>query len=163
MGWKPESGFLMYRWNGFDEALFLYLLGLGSPTHPLSKGSYGQWTSTYEWREIYGQGFLYSGPLFTHQISHPWIDFRGIQDDYMRGKGIDYFESSRRAALAQQRRRLGTGQGGAGTAVAVELASGFTVAHGCSPSKRGPCNQRPETGLVAQSKPELGQLLLDLI
>ncbi len=101
-GWKPESGFLPYRWQGFDEALFLYLLGLGSPTHPLPKESYVQWTSTYEWREIYGQEFLYSGPLFTHQISHLWIDFRGIQDDYMRGKKTDYFENSCRATLVQQ-------------------------------------------------------------
>ncbi len=102
LGWKPESGFLPYRWQGFDEALFLYLLGLGSPTHPLPTESYVQWTSTYEWRKIYGYEFLYSGPLFTHQISHLWVDFRGIQDDYMRGRGIDYFESSRRAALVQQ-------------------------------------------------------------
>ena len=101
-GWKPESGFLPYRWQGYDEALFLYLLGLGSPTHPLPKESYVQWTSTYEWRKIYGHEFLYSGPLFTHQISHIWIDFRGIQDDYMRGKGIDYFENSRRATYVQQ-------------------------------------------------------------
>jgi hypothetical protein len=101
-GWRPESGFLPYRWQGYDEALFLYLLGLGSPTHPLPKESYLQWTSTYEWRKIYGHEFLYSGPLFTHQISHIWIDFRGIQDDYMRGKGIDYFENSRRATYVQQ-------------------------------------------------------------
>ena len=101
-GWKPESGFLPYRWQGYDEALFLYLLGLGSPTHPLPTESYVQWTSTYEWRKIYGHEFLYSGPLFTHQISHIWIDFRGIQDDYMRGKGIDYFENSRRATYVQQ-------------------------------------------------------------
>ena len=101
-GWKPESGFLPYRWQGYDEALFLYLLGLGSPTHPLPKKSYVQWTSTYEWRKIYGHEFLYSGPLFTHQISHIWIDFRGIQDDYMRGKSIDYFENSRRATYVQQ-------------------------------------------------------------
>lgn len=101
-GWRPESGFLPYRWQGYDEALFLYLLGLGSPTHPLPKESYVQWTSTYEWRKIYGHEFLYSGPLFTHQISHIWIDFRGIQDDYMRGKGIDYFENSRRATYVQQ-------------------------------------------------------------
>ena len=101
-GWKPESGFLPYRWQGYDEALFLYLLGLGSPTHPLPKESYVQWTSTYEWRKIYGHEFLYSGPLFTHQISHIWIDFRGIQDDYMRGKSIDYFENSRRATYVQQ-------------------------------------------------------------
>jgi hypothetical protein len=102
MGWKPETGFLPYRWQGFDEALFLYMLALGSPTHPLPTESYAQWTSTYEWRELHGHGFLYSGPLFTHQISHLWIDFRGIQDQYMRQKGIDYFESSRRAALVQQ-------------------------------------------------------------
>ncbi len=101
-GWKPESGFLPYRWQGYDEALFLYLLGLGSPTHPLPTESYVQWTSTYEWRKIYGHEFLYSGPLFTHQISHIWIDFRGIQDDYMRGKSIDYFENSRRATYVQQ-------------------------------------------------------------
>ena len=101
-GWRPESGFLPYRWQGYDEALFLYLLGLGSPTHPLPKESYLQWTSTYEWRKIYGHEFLYSGPLFTHQISHIWIDFRGIQDDYMRGKCIDYFENSRRATYVQQ-------------------------------------------------------------
>jgi hypothetical protein len=81
LGWKPESGFLPYRWQGYDEALFLYLLGLGSPTYPLPKESYTQWTSTYEWKKIYGHEFLYSGPLFTHQISHLWIDFRGIQDD----------------------------------------------------------------------------------
>ncbi len=68
LGWQPESGFLPYRWKGYDEALFLYLLGLGSPTHPLPKDSYAQWTSTYEWREIYGHEFLYSGPLFTHRF-----------------------------------------------------------------------------------------------
>ncbi len=102
LGWKPESGFLPYRWQGYDEALFLYLLGLGSPTHPLPKESYPQWTSTYEWRNVNGHEFLYSGPLFTHQISHIWIDFRGIQDDYMRGKNIDYFENSRRATYVQQ-------------------------------------------------------------
>ncbi|HEX4056093.1 MAG TPA: glucoamylase family protein [Tepidisphaeraceae bacterium] len=102
MGWNPESGFLSYNWQGYDEALFLYLLGLGSPTHPLPTESYTQWTSTYQWRKIYGHEFLYSGPLFTHQISHIWIDFRGIQDDYMRGKNIDYFENSRRATYVQQ-------------------------------------------------------------
>lgn len=101
-GWKPESGFLPYRWKGYDEALFLYLLGLGSPTYPLPKESYLEWTSTYEWKEMYGYEFLYAGPLFTHQISHLWIDFRGIQDDYMRGKKSDYFENSRKATLVQQ-------------------------------------------------------------
>ena len=101
-GWKPESGFLKYRWEGYDEALLLYMLGLGSPTHPLPESSYSAWVSTYEWKNIYGYDYLYSGPLFTHQLSHIWIDFRGIQDAFMRDKGIDYFENSRRATYAQQ-------------------------------------------------------------
>ena len=96
-GWKPESGFLKYRWEGYDEALLMYALGLGSPTYPLPKESYPACTSTYQWREIYGHEFLFGSSLFIHQFSHLWIDFRGIQDDFMRDKGIDYFENSRRA------------------------------------------------------------------
>jgi len=101
-GWKPESGFLPWRWEGFDEALVLYVLGLGSPTHPLPVESYAAWSSTYEWKTSYGHDYLYAGPLFTHQISHVWIDFRGIQDAYMRDKGIDYFENTRRATYVQR-------------------------------------------------------------
>jgi hypothetical protein len=101
-GWKPETGFLPYRWEGYDEALLLYALGLGSPTFPLSPESYAAWASTYQWKEIYGYEYLYSGPLFTHQLSHLWIDFRGIQDAFMRERGIDYFENSRRATYVQQ-------------------------------------------------------------
>lgn len=101
-GWDPERGFLPYRWEGYDEALLLYVLGLGSPTHPLPEESYGAWLSTYIWKQCSGQEFLYAGPLFIHQLSHVWIDFRGIQDSFMRDHGIDYFENSRRAAYAQR-------------------------------------------------------------
>ena len=101
-GWKPKSGFLKYRWQGYDEALLLYILGLGSPTHPLPESSYAAWTSTYTWASCYGYEYLYAGPLFTHQLSHVWIDFRDIQDAFMRDKGIDYFENSRRATYVQQ-------------------------------------------------------------
>lgn len=101
-GWKPESGFLKCRWEGYNEALLLYILGLGSPTHPLPEASYAAWTSTYQWENCYGYEYLYAGPLFTHQLSHVWIDFRGIQDPYMRGKGIDYFENSRRATYVHR-------------------------------------------------------------
>ncbi len=101
-GWKPERGFLKYRWEGYNEALIVYLLGLGSPTFPLPVESYSAWASTYEWKEIYGREFLYGSSLFVHQYSHQWIDFRGIQDVFMRDKGIDYFENSRRATYVQQ-------------------------------------------------------------
>ena len=102
-GWKPERGFLKYRWEGYDEALLLYVLGLGSPTHPLPDASYAAWLSTYAWKKLYDCEFVYAGPLFIHQLSHVWIDFRGIQDKYMRNKSSDYFENSRRATCMQQR------------------------------------------------------------
>lgn len=101
-GWRPETGFIRYRWNGYNEALLLYALGLGSATHPLPKKSYSAWTKTYKWKKLYSHEFLYAGTLFIHQLSHIWIDFRGIQDAFMREKKIDYFENSRRAAYVQQ-------------------------------------------------------------
>jgi hypothetical protein len=101
-GWKPECGFLPYRWEGYDEALLLYILALGAPVYPLQQSSYDAWASTYEWKNCYGYDYLYSGSLFTHQLSHVWIDFRDIQDAFMRTKGIDYFENSRRATYIQR-------------------------------------------------------------
>ena len=101
-GWKPESGFLSYRWEGYDEAVLLYILGLGSPTFPLAPESYAAWSSTYEWKDIYGYEFIYGGPLFIHQYSHIWLDFRAIQDAFARAKGIDYCENSRRATYIQR-------------------------------------------------------------
>jgi len=101
-GWRPESGFLPHRYRGYDEGLLLYILGLGSPTNPLPPESYRAYCETYEWKKIYGQSLLYSGPLFTHQLSHMWIDFRGIRDDFMREHNSDYFENSRQATFVQQ-------------------------------------------------------------
>ena len=101
-GWRPESGFIPHRWQGYDEGLLLYILGLGSPTHPLHPQSYAAYTATYEWKKIYGRELLYSGPLFTHQLSHMWVDFRGIRDDFMRQHDSDYFQNSRQATFVQQ-------------------------------------------------------------
>ncbi len=105
MGWKPESGFLGYgQWVGYNEAMILYLLALGSPTHPVPASAWSAWTSGYppQWQTQYGQTYLTFPPLFGHQYSHCWIDFRGAWDAYMAGKGITYFENSRRATLAQR-------------------------------------------------------------
>jgi hypothetical protein len=101
-GWKPKTGFIKYRWSGYSEALILYVLGLASRTYPLPEESYREWTKTYQWKKIYGHEFLYAGPLFIHHLSHMWIDFRGIQDEYMRSKALNYFENSRRAVYVQQ-------------------------------------------------------------
>jgi len=101
-GWKPECGFLHYGWEGYSEAILLYVLGLGSPTHPLTDQSFPAWTVTYQWENLYGYDFLYAGPLFIHEFSHAWIDFRGIRDAFMREKDCDYFENSRRATYVQR-------------------------------------------------------------
>ena len=101
-GWKPECGFLNYGWDGYNEGLILYVLALGSPTHPLKLDHYAAWTATYQWENLYDIDFLYAGPLFIHQFSHAWIDFRGIRDDFMREKQCDYFENSRRATEVQR-------------------------------------------------------------
>ncbi|MGH7506888.1 MAG: glucoamylase family protein [Longimicrobiales bacterium] len=102
MAWRPERGFGDYDYDGYDEAMFLYVLALGSPTHPVEPESWTEFTSTNEWLTFYGQEHVNFAPLFGHQYSHVWIDFRGIQDAYMRGRGIDYFENSRRATIAQR-------------------------------------------------------------
>jgi hypothetical protein len=101
-GWRPENGFIPYRYQGYDEGLLLYILGLGSPTHPIPAESYQAYCATYEWKKIYERELLYSGPLFTHQLSHMWIDFRDIRDEFMRARNSDYFENSRQATFVQQ-------------------------------------------------------------
>jgi hypothetical protein len=102
MGWKAGAGFSSYGWEGYSEAMLLYILGLGSPTYPLPVESYRAWTTSYQWENLYDIDFLFAAPLFVHQLSHVWIDFRGIQDAFMREKRSDYFDNSRRATLVQQ-------------------------------------------------------------
>ena len=96
-GWKPECGFLHYGWEGYNEATILYVLGLGSPTFPLTPSGYKSWGLTYQWENLVDNDVLYSGPLFTHLFSHAWIDFRGIRDAFMREKRSDYFENTKGA------------------------------------------------------------------
>jgi hypothetical protein len=104
LAWSPEEGFHAMDWRGYNEAMLLYVLALGSPTHPIADAAWTAWTSTYDrsWGTYYGQTHLSFAPLFGHQYSHVWIDFRGILDAYMQRHGIDYFENSRRATLAQR-------------------------------------------------------------
>ncbi|MEX1187564.1 MAG: glucoamylase family protein [Gemmatimonadaceae bacterium] len=102
MGWRPERGFINYHWEGYNEAMIVYVLAFASPTHPIDPAAWSAWTANYKWASFHGYEHVNFPPLFGHQYSHMWIDFRGVQDEYMRGKGIDYFENSRRATLAQR-------------------------------------------------------------
>jgi hypothetical protein len=102
MGWHPEKGFIDSDWHGYNEAMLLYVLALGSPTHAVQPDVWPVWTKTYDWQPFYGQTHVNFDPLFGHKYSHVWIDFRGIGDPYMRDKGIDYAENSRRATYANR-------------------------------------------------------------
>jgi hypothetical protein len=105
MGWDPKRGFKDFiDYHGYDEAMLMVLLALGSRTHAVGAGAWPAFCSTYErtWGSFMGHTHLGGAPLFWHQYSHVWVDFRGLQDDFMRARGLDYFENSRRATLAQQ-------------------------------------------------------------
>ena len=105
MGWRPERGPETHDWIGYNEGMIVYILALGSPTHPVDEEAWTKgWAAELEedWASFYGQEHLTFEPLFGHQYSHIFVDFRGLQDHFMAQKGIDYFENSRRAALAQK-------------------------------------------------------------
>jgi hypothetical protein len=96
-GWSPESGFLPYRWDLYSEHMMLYLLGMGSLTHPLPVSAWNAWKRTlFEY-----EGLRYIGsyaPLFIHQYSQAWFDFRGKRDRF-----ADYFQNSIIATEAHRR------------------------------------------------------------
>src|SRR5207245_11389680 len=96
MGWTPEKRFLSARWEHYCELMMIYLLGIGSPTHPLPASSWNAWKRTV----IKYQGIEYiSGddPIFTHQYSQAWFDFRNKKDSY-----ANYFENSVKATKAHK-------------------------------------------------------------
>jgi hypothetical protein len=99
-GWKDETGFIKNRWDDYSEASILYILGIGSETYPL------EWKSWYAWKRTYTtyKNYKYLAavpPLFIHQYSHAWIDFRGKRERY-RNYNTDYYENSVKASRAQR-------------------------------------------------------------
>jgi len=102
MGWHPEKGFIDAKWNGYNEAMVLVIMAMGSPTHPIHDSAWTSWCKGYDWADFYGNQHVNFDPLFGHQYSHTFVDFKGITDDYMKEKGIDYFENSRRATLSNR-------------------------------------------------------------
>ncbi len=96
-GWAPEAGFLPYRWDYYSELIMMYLLGLGSSSHPLRPEAWTAWRRlTFDY-----EGLQYIGsfaPLFIHQYSHAWFDLRNKRDAY-----ADYFENSKIATEVHRR------------------------------------------------------------
>lgn len=104
MGWYPENGFISHDWNGCSEAMMVYILALGSPTHPIGADAWPAWTADYDhcWGQFEGEVYISYAPQFWHQYTQAWLDLRGIRDDYTRARDMDYFENSRRATYAQR-------------------------------------------------------------
>ena len=97
MGWTPEKGFLPYYWDSYSEAMVLYTLAIGSPTHPIPADTWFSWArpvDTYNGIEVI---YCFTGSIFTYQYSHAWIDFRKIQE----GR-INYFLNSIKATAANR-------------------------------------------------------------
>jgi hypothetical protein len=115
-GWTPEAGFLKYDWRGYNEAMLVYILALGSPTHPVAPDAWREWARDYDRliRTEHGQTHLTFTQHFGHQYTHVWVDFRGILDAPMRKAGFDYFENSRRATYAQRAYAIANPKGWAG-------------------------------------------------
>lgn len=100
-GWTPEAGHLPYDWGGYNEAALVYIMALGSPTHPVDAAAWDAWTAGYKWGADQPHPHIGFAPLFGHQYTHVWLDLRGIRDAYCREHDLDYFENSRRALLTQ--------------------------------------------------------------
>lgn len=121
MGWHPESGFIEADWNVYNEGMLVLLLAIGSPTHPVSPAVWDEWCSVYDrsWTDQRGLPHLHFAPMFGHQYSHMFVDFRGVHDAFLRGKqaeipGFDYFQNSVRAVQAQRKHAIENTAGWAG-------------------------------------------------
>ncbi len=121
MGWHPESGFIPADWNVYNEGMLVLLLAIGSPTHPVPAAVWDEWCSVYDrsWTDRWGPAHLHFAPMFGHQYSHMYVDFRGIRDAWMRTKaaevpGFDYFQNSVRAVEAQRKYAADNPMGWAG-------------------------------------------------
>jgi hypothetical protein len=105
MGWKPESGFLWYYWDSYSEAIILYALAIGSPTHPIPAECWLEWKRPVDSYGDHRLIYCTTGSIFTYQYSHAWIDFRGLSEDIPGpgpGIGINYFDNSVSAVKANR-------------------------------------------------------------
>jgi hypothetical protein len=102
-GWTPENGMIPNVYGGYSEALLLYILALGSPTHPVPPGTWKTFIGNSKLTTYRDQTYIAmpGTPLFCYQYPHCFVDFRGIKDDLCTRLGLDFYENSRRATIAQ--------------------------------------------------------------
>jgi hypothetical protein len=117
-GWSPEEGPLKHDYIGYNEALLLYLLALGSPTHAVNPDAWQAWSAKYErgWAKAYGYTYLRYPVLFVHQFPQCWFDLRGVSDAFMRARGSTTSRTPaappmRNAPMRRTIRRAGPGYG----------------------------------------------------
>jgi hypothetical protein len=141
MGWLPESGFSTFGdWKGYNEGMLLYLLGMGASSNTLPAACWSYWTSGYIWGTQYGESYVIFPPMYGHEYSQCWVDFRHVGDAYMNGENSTYFQNSRRAALAQQQYCIANPGGFRGYSAqfwgltASDDPSGYVV-HGAPPDE----------------------------
>jgi hypothetical protein len=97
MGWKPEESFLWYYWDSYSEAMILYALAIGSPTHPIPAECWFEWKRPVDSYDGYKVIYCATGSIFTYQYSHAWIDFRQLYEN-----GVNYFYNSVNAVKANR-------------------------------------------------------------
>ena len=124
MGWHPETGFIEADWHVYNEGMLVLLLAIGSATHPVPASVWDEWCSVYDrsWTDRWGPAHLHFPPMFGHQYSHMFIDFRTIQDAWMRAKNAEvgtrslwtYHHNSILAVAAQQKYAIDNPMGWAG-------------------------------------------------
>ncbi|GLS00934.1 hypothetical protein GCM10007859_09440 [Brevundimonas denitrificans] len=124
MGWHPETGFIEADWHVYNEGMLVLLLAIGSRTHPVPATVWDEWCGVYDrsWTDRWGPAHLHFAPMFGHQYSHMYIDFRTIQDAWMRAKSEavgsrylwTYHYNSILAVQAQQKYAVDNPMGWAG-------------------------------------------------
>jgi hypothetical protein len=158
MGWLPDTGFTTFgNWVGYNEAMILYLLGIGTATNPVPAAGWSYWTSGYTWATNYDQAYIPFPPLFGYEYSHCWVDFRHVADSYMNSHNSTYFENSRRATIAQRQYCIANPNGWPGYGSNVW---GLTASDGPPPNgyeaRGGPPAQNysvPDDGTIAPTAP----------
>lgn len=101
--WKPGKGFKRDDWDGYTEALIMYVMGAASKSHPLPPKAYAQAAEHFHWAHNAGLDWIHAAPLFIHLFPQAWMDLRGLDDGHIGARdNLDYFRNTQRAIFVQR-------------------------------------------------------------